>query len=187
LRSAFEGAASGPAQGARSAAATRANNLQALDVIRGLGIEVVPFDLPAVPIEAIDFLRYAESAAAFDDLIRSRYLRELEQPPEESPRPVELRSGLFIPAVEYIQGNRMRMRIMEQMEAALGGLDLFAGSNLGLTNRTGHPALSLPSGFFEGSPTGLHFTGKLFGEAELLRLAHAYQARTDHHLKHPTL
>jgi Asp-tRNA(Asn)/Glu-tRNA(Gln) amidotransferase A subunit family amidase len=187
LRSAFEGNPSGPAQGGRSAAATRANNLQALDLIRGLGIEVVPFDLPAVPIETIDFLRYAESAAAFDDLIRSRYLRELEQPPEQSPRPVELRSGLFIPAVEYIQGNRMRMRIMEQMEAALGGLDLFVGSNLALTNRTGHPALSLPSGFFEGSPTGLHFTGKLFGEAELLRLAHEYQARTDHHLRHPRL
>ena len=42
-------------------------------------------------------------------------------------------------------------------------------------------------GFFEGSPTALHMTGKLFGEPELLLLAHAFQSRTDHHLKHPPL
>ena len=56
-----------------------------------------------------------------------------------------------------------------------------------LTNRTGHPIISLPNGFFEGSPTALQMTGKLFGEPELLLLAHAFQARTDHHLKHPSL
>jgi aspartyl-tRNA(Asn)/glutamyl-tRNA(Gln) amidotransferase subunit A len=47
--------------------------------------------------------------------------------------------------------------------------------------------ISLPSGFFEASPTGLQLTGKLFGEPELLLLAHAFQSRTDHHLKRPSL
>lgn len=56
-----------------------------------------------------------------------------------------------------------------------------------ITNRTGHPMVSMPSGFFRGSPTALHFTGKLFGDAEILLLAHAFQAVTDHHLRHPTL
>ena len=56
-----------------------------------------------------------------------------------------------------------------------------------LTNRPGHPILSVPNGFFEGSPTSLHMTGKLFGEPELLLLAHAFQSRTDHHLKRPPL
>ena len=70
---------------------------------------------------------------------------------------------------------------------AIGDLDLFIGSNLALTNLTGHPEISLPNGFFRGSPTSLRFTGKLFGEAEILLLAHAYQAATDHHLQHPTL
>jgi Asp-tRNA(Asn)/Glu-tRNA(Gln) amidotransferase A subunit family amidase len=188
LRTAFEGEVAGASPNARAAAAqTRRNNLEALEIIRSLGIDVVPFELPDVPIAAIDFIRYAETAAAFDDLTRSEGLRQLEQPPEESRRPNEIRPARFIPAVEYIQANRLRMRVMEQMDAALGDLDLYVGSNLALTNRTGHPALSLPSGFFEGSPTGLHLTGKLFGEAEMLLLAHAYQAKTDHHLRHPKL
>ena len=59
--------------------------------------------------------------------------------------------------------------------------------SLALTNLTGHPEISMPNGFFQGSPTSLRFTGKLFGEAEILLLAHAYQAATDHHLQHPTL
>lgn len=39
----------------------------------------------------------------------------------------------------------------------------------------------------EGTPTSLRFTGQLFGEAEILLLAHAFQGKTDHHLKHPSL
>ena len=152
-----------------------------------MGIDVVPFDLPDVPIEAIDFIRYAETAAAFDELTRTGRLGMLDAPPEKSPRTQEIRSGWFIPAPEYIQANRFRMQVMEKMKEAMSGLDLFVGSNLSLTNRTGHPALSLPNGFFQGSPTGLHLTGKLFGESELLLLADAFQARTDHHLKHPVL
>lgn len=188
LRSALGGAPSGPT-GSLTAQqlATRRNIEEALRVIRNLGIQVVPFDLPDVSIEAIDFIRYAETAAAFDDLTHSGGLAQLEQSPEQSPRPAEIRPARFIPAVEYIQANRYRMRVMQQMDKAMSGLDLFVGANLALTNRTGHPAMSLPSGFFEGSPTGLQFTGKLFGEPEMLLLAHAYQSKTDHHLKHPSL
>jgi Asp-tRNA(Asn)/Glu-tRNA(Gln) amidotransferase A subunit family amidase len=189
LRSEFGDARPG-ASGARATpqqAATRQNNEEALRVIRSLGVQVVPFDFPDVWIEAIDFIRYAETAAAFDDLTRSGKLPQLEQPPENSTRPTEIRSGWFIPAPEYIQANRYRMHVMEQMDEAMSNLDLFVGANLTLTNRTGHPVVSLPSGFFEGSPTGVQFTGKLFGEPEILLLAHAYQSKTDHHLKHPVL
>jgi Asp-tRNA(Asn)/Glu-tRNA(Gln) amidotransferase A subunit family amidase len=167
--------------------ATRRNNEEALRVIRSLGVEVVPFDLPEIAIEAIDFIRYAETAAAFDDITRDGTLAGVEHGPEQSPRPAEIRPARFIPAVDYIQANRYRLRVMEQVDAAMAGLDLFIGANLLLTNRTGHPVISVPSGFFEGSPTGLQLTGKLFGEPELLLLAHAFQSRTDHHLKHPSL
>jgi Asp-tRNA(Asn)/Glu-tRNA(Gln) amidotransferase A subunit family amidase len=47
--------------------------------------------------------------------------------------------------------------------------------------------ISVPSGFSQGSPTALHLTGKIFGEQEILLLAHAFQARTGFHLQHPTL
>jgi Asp-tRNA(Asn)/Glu-tRNA(Gln) amidotransferase A subunit family amidase len=176
LRTAVEG------QGADE---VRRNTEAALGVIRSLGVTVVPFELPAVPIEAIDFIRYAETAAAFDEVTRAGVLTQVEQGPEDSRRPDEIRSAYFIPAVEFIQANRLRMRVMQQMDEALGNLDLFIGSYQALTNRTGHPVISLPNGFSRGSPTALHLTGKLFGEQELLLLAHAFQARTNFHLQHP--
>jgi Asp-tRNA(Asn)/Glu-tRNA(Gln) amidotransferase A subunit family amidase len=169
------------------ARATRTNNQEALRVIRSLGVEVVPFDLPDVSIPAIDFIRYAETAAFFDDITRSGLLTEVEEGPEMSIRPTEIRSAYFTPAVEFIQANRFRTRMMQQMDEAMADLDLFIGSQQALTNRTGHPVVSMPSGFFRGSPTALHFTGKLFGDSEILLLAHAFQAATDHHLKHPQL
>jgi Asp-tRNA(Asn)/Glu-tRNA(Gln) amidotransferase A subunit family amidase len=165
----------------------RRNTEAALAVIRSLGVSVVPFELPAVPIEAIDFIRYAETSAAFDDVTRAGVLTQVEQGPEKSRRPDELRSGYFIPAVEFIQANRFRMRVMAQVDRALGDLDLFIGSNQALTNRTGHPVISVPNGFFQGSPTALHLTGKLFGDQEILMLAHAFQAKTDFHRQHPKL
>ena len=168
-------------------AAARRNNDAALAVIRGMGVQVVPFDLPDVNIAAIDFIRWAETAAAFDEPTRSGLLREIENGPEQSTRPADIRTGRFIPAVEYIQANRYRLRVMQQMDAAMSKLDLFLGANPLLTNRLGLPILSVPSGFFEGSPTALQMTGKLFGEPELLQLARAFQASTDHHLQHPVL
>jgi len=156
-------------------------------VIRDLGVRTVPFDLPKVAIEAIDFIRYAETAAAFDDLTRSGKLRDVEHGPEQSARPAEIRPAYAIPAVAYIQANQYRMRVMEDMENAMSGIDLFIGANQLLTNRTGHPVITLPNGFADGSPTALQLTGKLFGEPELLTLAHAVQSKTDHHLKHPEL
>jgi Asp-tRNA(Asn)/Glu-tRNA(Gln) amidotransferase A subunit family amidase len=182
LRALFEGEAGTPQL--RDA---RRNNEEALRVIRSLGITVVPFDLPNVPIEAIDFIRYAETAAFFDEVTRSGALTQVERGPEQSQRPDEIRSAYFIPAVEYIQANRMRTRVMEQMDRAFGDLDLFIGSNQLLTNRTGHPVVSLPNGFSQGSPTALHLTGKLFGDQEILSLAHAFQAKSDFHRQHPRL
>jgi Asp-tRNA(Asn)/Glu-tRNA(Gln) amidotransferase A subunit family amidase len=166
---------------------TRRNNEDALRVIRSLGVTLAPFALPDVPIEAIDFIRYAETAAAFADVTRAGVLTEVERGPEESRRPDEIRAGHFIPAVEFIQANRLRMQVMEQVDEALGDLDLFIGSNQALTNRTGHPVISVPNGFSQGSPTALHLTGKLFGEQQILLLAHRFQAKTDFHLQHPRL
>ena len=165
----------------------RRNTEASLRVIRSLGVSLVPFDLPDVPIEAIDFIRYAETSAAFDEVTRAGVLTQVERGPEQSRRPDEIRSAYFIPAVEFIQANRFRMRVMQQLDAALGDLDLFVGSNQALTNRTGHPVLSVPNGFAQGSPTALHLTGKLFGEQDILLLAHAYQAATDFHVQHPRL
>ena len=182
LRSAFEGNVTDDFE-----RGTRLNNQEALRVIRSLGVSVVPFDLPDIPIPAIDFIRYAETAAFFDDVTRSGVLTQVEQGPEKSTRPIEIRSAYFTPAVDFIQANRFRTRVMERMDEAMSGLDLFIGSYQLLTNRTGHPVVSMPSGFHNGLPTALHFTGKIFGDSEILLLANAFQAATRHHQRRPPI
>jgi Asp-tRNA(Asn)/Glu-tRNA(Gln) amidotransferase A subunit family amidase len=60
--------------------------------------------------------------------------------------------------------------------------------NSQVTNLTGHPCVALPHGFDEkGHPTSLSFIGQLYGDAEMLALARAYQNATPWHLKHPNL
>ncbi len=158
----------------------------ALNLLMSMGVELKPIELPDLPSDSIGFILSTESAAAFDDLTRS--VRDNMMVPEESNWPDTFRRQRFIPAVEYIQANRLRTRIIEDFNDVFDDLDLFVGSNLGLTNLTGHPEISVPHGFnSEGNPTNLRFTGKLFGEAEVLLLAHAFQSATDHHLKHPRL
>ena len=166
---------------------TVANNRAALDTLRGLGVSLAPFDLPDVPTGAIGFIVGTEAAAGFDVPTVNGELDSMRAAPEESRWPDSFRASRFVPAIDYLQANRLRMQIIEQVHEALGDLDLFVGSDLGLTNFTGHPEISMPGGFHEGSPTSLRFTGKLFGEAEMLRLAHAWQAATDYHLQHPPL
>jgi Asp-tRNA(Asn)/Glu-tRNA(Gln) amidotransferase A subunit family amidase len=62
------------------------------------------------------------------------------------------------------------------------------GLNTTLTNLTGHPSVVVRNGMnADGRPTSFTFTGKIYGEAEMLALAHAYQMATDWHLKHPQL
>lgn len=65
----------------------------------------------------------------------------------------------------------------------------YGGGNLLLTNLTGHPAVVIPNGFrsSDGTPTSITFTGKLFGEASVLAVVHAYQGRTDFHRRRPPL
>jgi Asp-tRNA(Asn)/Glu-tRNA(Gln) amidotransferase A subunit family amidase len=161
---------------------------EALRVIRSLGINLKPIELPKMTTDAIDFVLTAEAAAAFDDLIRSDKLDLMSAEPERSSWVGSFRLHRFVPAVEYIQANRARYRLMEEYAALFAGLDLFVGSALSATNLTGHPEISIPHGFdSKGQPTSLRFTGKLFDESEILLIAHAFQKKTDHHLKRPRL
>jgi aspartyl-tRNA(Asn)/glutamyl-tRNA(Gln) amidotransferase subunit A len=52
-------------------------------------------------------------------------------------------------------------------------------------NLAGIPGLSLPGGFVDGLPVGVQLLGRPFDEATLLRIGHAYQQQTTHHLQEP--
>ncbi len=172
---------------------TQKIDLAALDVLRSQGIELVPFDLPEdLPVEAIAFILNAEAAAAFEELTLSNQDDVLVRQ-ERNAWPNVFRQARFIPAVEYIQANRIRTRLMEEMAARLMDIDVyvapsFGGNNLLLTNLTGHPAVVVPDGFDEkGLPTSISFIGRLYEESKVLRVASAFQQATAHHQKHPDL
>jgi len=163
-----------------------------LDVIQQMGINLIPIELPELPIQALAIILNAEAAAAFDDLTRSgrddMMVRQVR-----AAWPNVFRASRFIPAVEYIQANRIRYMLIREMEKVMEGIDLyiapsFAEDNLLLTNLTGHPCVVLPNGFDEkGNPTSISFIGDLFEEGKLLVFANAYQRATSFHKQRPPL
>jgi Asp-tRNA(Asn)/Glu-tRNA(Gln) amidotransferase A subunit family amidase len=108
----------------------------------------------------------------------------------------------LLPATEYLNAQRVRTLLMQQMARVMADVDVYlvpfdyadytpnpvATINNAVTNLTGQPCVALPTGFDEkGHPTSLTFIGKVYGEAEMLALARAYQNATDWHLKYPKL
>ena len=170
---------------------TKANDQATLDVLRRLGVELVPIELPAIAPGALRFVLTAEGAAAFDDLTRAGRDGQMVLQ-NRSAWPNTFRSSRFIPAVEYLQAQRVRSLLIEQLDEKLKGLDAYVAPsfspNLVLTNLTGQPAIAVPNGFTAaGLPTTITFMGQLYEEGVLLALAKAYQEATDFDKKHPPL
>ena len=163
-------------------------NRAALKTIRSLGVDPVPVELPKMGSNPMDFLLTTEAAAAFDDLVRGDRLDMMSEEPERSAWVGSFRLHGLVPAVQYIQANRARYRLMQAYHEFFQGIDVLIGSALGPTNLTGHPEMAFPHGFdSKGQPAVLRLTGRLFGEADILLLAHAFQQRTDFHLKRPKI
>jgi Asp-tRNA(Asn)/Glu-tRNA(Gln) amidotransferase A subunit family amidase len=163
---------------------------KALDVLRANGATLESMTLPEFPANAIGFILSAEAAAAFDDLTRSKGVDQLtEQGPGAWPN--TFRSSRFIPAVEYIRAQRARTLLDRKMDALMSRYDVFltptGSASLGITNLTGHPAACLKAGFVDGSPIALMVTGRLYGEANVLRVALAYERATKWHTMNPAL
>lgn len=168
-----------------------ANDQAVLDVIASLGVELIPVSLPDLPVGALSFILEAEAGAAFDELTRSNRDSLLVRQIKNS-WPNVFRSARFISAVEYIQANRVRSLLIDEMEKMFAEIDVyvapsFGGDNLLLTNLTGHPCAVVPNGFDEGSPTSISFIGRLYDEGTVLDLAYAYQQSTEHHKAQPPL
>jgi Asp-tRNA(Asn)/Glu-tRNA(Gln) amidotransferase A subunit family amidase len=200
----------------RAAARARAEydrkyNDAALEKLRGMGVNLIPVEMPTFPYDALVTMLTAESAAAFDELTRTGKDRLLTSQ-KDYDWPNAFRTARFIPAVEYIQAARARRMAMDAVAKAFEAVDVIVAPTNGsqqlvITNLTGHPAVILPNGLrgndapkypfddpsdFQnaggpGTPTSLTFLGKLYGEAEMLAFARAYQETTGFHLLHPKL
>jgi Asp-tRNA(Asn)/Glu-tRNA(Gln) amidotransferase A subunit family amidase len=174
-----------------------ANDAAALAKIRGLGVALVEVALPRHADLDIGTIIYGEGNAALYDPIETR-----PQNLKRQDRVANQHALRLLPAVEYLNANRIRTLLMQEMAEVMSNVDVYvlpfdysdytpnpvASLNTSVTNLTGNPCVLLPHGFNEkGNPTSLTFIGKLFGEGAMLALARAYQNATGWHLKHPNL
>jgi aspartyl-tRNA(Asn)/glutamyl-tRNA(Gln) amidotransferase subunit A len=120
----------------------------------------------------------------------------------------KLMAGALFTADEYVQAQRLRARLREDMHRALEEVDVlatptatatapsfatvhdpdfpFARSNMPPFNMSGLPALALPCGFAtNGLPMSLQIAGRPFDEATVLRAGYAYDQATPWHLRRP--
>ncbi|HUU38431.1 MAG TPA: amidase [Candidatus Desulfaltia sp.] len=159
--------------------------LKALDVLRKLGAELIPLEI-AMPESGERMAAFAEAAAAHDDFTRGTQ----DDLVPSSRWPDRHRRSRFIPAVEYLHASRYRSVLIDKMAKAMRDVDLYAEITWPdgwQTNYTGHPALIIPCGFVGRKPATITFIGRLFGEADLICVAKAFQDATDFHRRHPEL
>jgi Asp-tRNA(Asn)/Glu-tRNA(Gln) amidotransferase A subunit family amidase len=158
--------------------------------LQELGAELIPIELPKLPVNDLAVILSAEAGAAFDELTRSNRDDLLVRQIKDA-WPNVFRASRFIPAVEYINANRVRFLLIQQMQEMMEKVDLYiapswGGDNLLLTNLTGNPCVVLPNGFSnDGTPTSITFIGRLFDEGRIIAFAKKYQDATDFNKIHP--
>ncbi|MFY0591490.1 amidase [Roseivirga sp.] len=169
------------------------NLIKGLAVLKELGVNPTAISLPKnYPFNVFDIILRAEAGAFFDELVFSQEVDKMVEQNYGS-RANSLRQSRFIPAVEYLQANRQRRQLMDDIHELFKNYDViiapsFRGRQLFITNLTGHPVVSIPTGFDKRSrPTSMTFIGNLYDEGSILALAKAYQAETEFDEKHPPL
>src|SRR3954451_458587 len=125
----------------------------ALKAVKKLGMVPVEVSIPNWPYDSLNLILFAEGAAASEELTLSGGLRELKaQVPDAWPN--LFRQSRFLSAVDFVQADRMRRKVAEEMERVFSQVDLLLVPSLRdemlvITNFTGHPSLTLRAGFVE--------------------------------------
>ncbi len=172
---------------------TLGNEEAVLDVYRKAGATLIPINFPDSGIYNFDIIGIvigAESAAAFDGFTRTGLDDKMTRQ-GKGEWPNYFRAVRFIPAVEYINANRHRYLLMQKVNEVIEKYDAiicptWVGNQAAITNLTGHPAISMPTGFDKNhSPTSITLVGKLYDEATLLSVAKVYQDATQWNKMHP--
>lgn len=168
----------------------------ALNTARSIGMTPVEVTLPDWPYGSLNLILFAEAAAAFEDLTLQGRLKELkEQVPDAWPN--TFRQARFLSAVDFVQVDRLRRAVAQEMARIFSEVDLLLVPSLRdemltIGNFTGYPSLTLRAGFVEVSearsdwapdpahplpkfspprrvPHGITLIGRLFDEGTLGR------------------
>jgi Asp-tRNA(Asn)/Glu-tRNA(Gln) amidotransferase A subunit family amidase len=127
----------------------------ALETVRKLGMRTVEVSLPDWPYDSLNVILFAEAAAAFQELTLSHGVDQLKmQVPDAWPN--TFRQSRFLSAVDYVQMDRFRRKVAQEMARIFSEVDVLLVPSLRdeiltITNFTGHPSLTLRAGFVEVS------------------------------------
>lgn len=176
---------------------TSRSEWKVLEAYKQMGVELVPINFPdsaQYHYAIMDIVIGAECAAAFDDFTRTNLDDEMTRQ-GRGDWPNSFRTSRFVPAVEYINANRHRYLLMQQVNEAMKDIDVLicptrgSGNQGAITNLTGHPVVCVPTGFDKRNnlPTSITLIGKLYDEAAILAAAKAYQDATQWDEMHPAM
>ena len=174
----------------------------ALETVKKLGMQPVEVSLPDWPYDSLNLILFAESAAAFEELTLSGKLKELHEQTYDA-WPNIFRQSRFLSAVDFVQTDRFRRKVCQEMARVMDSVDLLLVPSLRdeiltITNHTGHPSLTFRAGFVEVSearsdwapdpsrpvpkfspprrvPHGVTLIGKLFDEGTIGRVGIAME------------
>ncbi len=163
-----------------------------IDLIRDQWGELKPVQLPASNLNF--FVEYVERAAGFSEFVRDGLDKQLGMVNHRA----TLRAYSLVPAVQYLQANRLRQRLMEETHRAMGDVDVLLSphgvwwhpsrSVNPLMSLTGHPVVAVPTGLrSNGEPLGIMLAGQLYGEGNLLAVAQRLLEETGFDKKRPPL
>ena len=184
----------------------------AVETVKEVGMVPVEVSIPDWPYDSLDLILFAEAAAAFEELTLSGKLGELKvQVPDAWPN--VFRQSRFLSAVDFVQTDRFRRKVAQEMARIFSQVDLLLVPSLRdemltITNFTGHPSLTLRAGFVEVSearsdwapdpnhplpkfspprrvPHGITLIGRLFDEGTLGRVGIALERAFNVAAEHP--
>jgi Asp-tRNA(Asn)/Glu-tRNA(Gln) amidotransferase A subunit family amidase len=127
----------------------------ALETVKKVGMKPVEVSLPDWPYDCLQLILFTEGAAAFEEYTLDRRMSQLKaQVPDAWPN--LFRQARFLSAVDFVQADRMRRKVAEEMARVFSGVDLLLVPALRdeivtITNFTGQPSLTLRAGFVEVS------------------------------------
>ncbi len=127
----------------------------ALETIKKVGMVPVEVSLPNWSYDSLDLILFAEGAASFEELTLSHAIDQLKVQTFDA-WPNLFRQSRFLSAVDFVQADRMRRKVAQEMARLVNLVDLLIVPSLRdemltITNFTGHPSLTLRAGFVEVS------------------------------------
>ena len=173
-----------------------------LEAARKLGMVPTPVTLADWPYDSLNLILFAEAAAAFEEMTLSGQADQLKvQVPDAWPN--LFREARFLSAVDFVQADRLRRKVAGEMARVMSQVDLLLVPSLRdemlvISNNTGHPSLTLRTGFVEVSearsdwapdpahplpkfspprrvPHGVTLIGRLFDEGTIARVGLALE------------